>query len=150
MVRQALDALREAAPDASIIAIGTPISKPMLEGLGVDEVITYGDGRGARSVVREARAGRPAVAAIVYWGPGFSGHLKLEALAFLCGSSRALRLTPESPVSPIGRPRLALSVLGKAVAAGALTLAGAALCGIALICLRLRQALAGGHRAPRA
>lgn len=150
MVRQALDVLREATPGASIVAIGTPVSEPVLESLGVDEVITYGDGRGARSVVRDTRGRRPAVAAVVYWGPGFSAHLKLDALAFLCGPCCVLRLTPESPVSPIGRPRLALSVLGKAVAAGALTLAGAALCGIALICLRLRQALAGGHSAPRA
>jgi len=150
MVRRALDALREAVPGAEIVAIGTPVSAPALKCLGVDGVITYGDGRGARSVVRQARRRRPAVAALVYWGPGFSGHLKLEGLALLCGPPRVLRLTPESPVSPIGRPRLALSVLGKAVAAGALTLAGAALCGPALICLRLRQTLAGGHRAPRA
>ncbi|HUU55450.1 MAG TPA: hypothetical protein VMY87_11080 [Armatimonadota bacterium] len=149
-IRQALAALREAAPGADIVAIGTPVSTPVLKNLGVDDIITYGDGRGARSVVREARGRRPAAAAVVYWGPGFSAHLKLELLALLCGPPRVLRLAPEALVSAIGRPRLALSVIGKTLAAGALALAGAALCGTALICLRLRQILAGGHRAPRA
>ena len=149
-IRQALSALREALPGADVVAIGTPVSAPVLESLGVDDIIIYGDGRGARSVLREARARRPAAAAVVYWGPGFSAHLKLEALALLCRPPRVLRLAPEAPVSAIGRPRLVLSVIGKTLAAGALASAGAALCGAALICLRLRQALAGGHRAPRA
>jgi len=149
-IRQAMAALREAAPGADVVAIGTPVSRPVLEDLGVDDIIIYGDGRGARSVVREARGRRPAAAAVVYWGPGFSAHLKLELLALLCRPPRVLRLAPEAPVSAIGRPRLALSVLGKILAAGALALAGAALSGAAFICLRLRQALAGGHRAPRA
>ena len=149
-IRQAVTALREAVPGADVVAIGTPVSAPALDNLGMDDVIIYGDGRGARSVVREARGRRPAAAAVVYWGPGFSAHLKLELLAIFCGPRRVLRLAPDTPVSAIGRPRLALSVIGKTLAAGALALAGAALCGVALICLRLRQALAGGHRAPRA
>jgi len=149
-IRQALAALREAAPGADVVAIGTPVSRPVLKQLGVDDIIIYGDGRGARSVVREARGRKPAAAVVVYWGPGFCAHLKLELLALLCRAPRVLRLSPEAPVSAIGRPRLALSVIGKTLAAGALALAGAALCGAALICLRLRQILAGGHRAPRA
>ena len=149
-IRQAMAALREAAPDAVIVAVGTPVSGPVLEHLGVDELIIYGDGRGARSVVREARARRPAAAAVVYWGPGFAGHLKLELLALLSGPPRVLRLAPETPVRAVGRSRLALSVLAKVVTAIALTAAGALVCGTALVCLRLRQALAGGHRAPRA
>ena len=127
MIRQALAALREAAPSAEVVAVGTPVSGPVLRNLDVDDVITFGEGRGARSLFREARGRRPAVAAVVYWGPGFSGHLKLDALAFLCGPRCVLRLTPESPVSSIGRPRLAFSILGKTLAAAALTLAGAAL-----------------------
>ncbi|MCJ7750110.1 MAG: hypothetical protein MUQ65_03295 [Armatimonadetes bacterium] len=150
-IRQAMAALHETAPGADVVAIGTPVSAPILENLGVDDIIIYGNGRGARSVVREARGRRPAAAAaIVYWGPGFCAHLKLELLALLCRPPRLLRLAPEAPVSAIGRPRLALSVLGKILAAGALALAGASLCGAAFICLRLRQTLAGGHRAPRA
>jgi len=149
-IRQALAALREAVPSADIVAIGTPVSGPVLKNLGMDDIIIYGDGRGARSVVREARGRRPIAAAVVYWGPGFSAHLKLEALALLCRPPRVLRLAPGAPVSAIGRPRLALSVLGKTLAAGTLALAGAGLCGVALTCLHLRQALAGGHRAPRA
>ncbi len=149
-IRGAMAALREAAPGARLEAICTPASAPLLRALGVEELIVYGDGAGARQVIRQARARRFSAAALVYSQPGFSGHLKLEALALLAGVKQLHRFLPGQEGRALGRLRLAWSVALKCVQTLLRVAAASALCGVAFLCLRLRQALAGGHRANRA
>ena len=149
-IREAMGTLRQALPAARIEAIGTPVSAPVLRALGVAEVIVYGEGQGAREIVRQARARKPELVGIVYWGPGLSGHLKLEGLALLSRAGRIYRFVPGARARQIGRFRLAFSVCGKVARALACAAAAGMMCAVALCCLRLRQMLAGGHRAGRA
>ena len=148
-VERALNHLRGPAaggPGAHVAALGTPVSEPVLRQLGVEDLILYGGGKGARAAVREARALRPGTAAILYCGPGFAAHLKLEAFALLSGAGKLHLLSPGLPVKTIGRLRLAWSVSVKALATGVHLLVGALICGVAFACLRLSQMLAGGRR----
>jgi hypothetical protein len=148
-IRDALAALRTEIPDADLFAIGTPVSAPRLREAGVQTVITYGSGSGAGVVLREARSRRPAAAAVVYWGPRFGGHLKLEVLALLTGAKVTHRFAPGSDARSIGRLRLAWSVAAKCAAALLCAATAAALCGLAFICLLLSQGRVGGGRARR-
>jgi hypothetical protein len=149
-IRKAIGALREDVPDARIEAIGTPVSAPVLRELGVENLIVYGAGQGTLQVIRQARARRFAAAALVYSGPRFSGHLKLEAVALLAGVKRAYRCGPQDQAVPVGRLRIAFSVFVKGLQAILRVLAAGSLCAVALFWLRLRQTLAGGTRASRA
>jgi len=148
-VREAVRALARAVPDAHIAAVGTPATADTLLASGVDEVILFGKGRGAREVVRAARSPRAAGTMIVYGGPGRSGHLKLEALALAAGGGRLFRCLPDGAVASVGRAVLFCSAGGKLVRAGLCLLAGAIVCGLAFPYLRAAQVLAGGHRAGR-
>lgn len=149
-IERARDHLRQQLPNTQLVALGTPVSEPVLRRLGFEHIILYGGEQGARRAVREARARPPAAAAIVYCEPGFEAHLKLEAFALLSGARRLYLFSPGRPVKTIGRLRLACSVLGKALAAGGRLLAGVIICGVTFMCLRLAQILAGGHRVSRA
>ena len=147
VVRAARAHLQAAAPDAEIVAVGTPVSAPALRESGVHEVLVYGDGRGARQVVREARGRRPRAAGIVYGGRGFSGHLKLELVALASGARRFYRFRPGEPPEVAGRPRLLCSAAAKGVRAGACLALGGLVCGAALLWLGLGQMVRGGGRA---
>ncbi len=134
---------------AGIVAVGTPVSAPILQGLGVDDIILYAEGASARRVIAELRRRRPRVAAVVYWDSTHAGHLKLEALAFLSGAARVVRLSPEGDVETIGRAALGWSVFSKCGRAFGCVAAGVVICGIAFIRLRTAQMLAGGSGASR-
>ena len=149
-IAAAMAALSREFPDARFAAIGTPVSEPILEGLGINDIIVYGDGRTARQAVREARSRAPQATAVIYGGPGASGHLKLEALALVTGGGRLYRCLPDRPPRPIGRLRLAVSVAAKALTAGARLAAAAFACCVALCWLRVAQMTAGGRDAGRA
>ncbi len=149
-IERARDHLRQQLPDAQLVALGTPVSEPVLRRLGLEHIILYGGEQGARRAVREARARPPAAAAIVYCEPGFEAHLKLEAFALLSDARRLYLFSPGRPVKTIGRLRLACSVSGKALAAGGRLLAGMFIGGIACEYLRLAQLVAGGSRVSRA
>jgi hypothetical protein len=146
-IRQAVERLHEAGA-TTVIAVGTPVSAPVLSGLGATDIVAYGDGGGRRSVVRDLRAWRPAAAAITYSDADCRGHLKLEALALLSGARQVVRVTPEGGAD-IGRASLALVVLGKGIGALGRLLLGAAICSTALVCLSAGQRMAGGSRANR-
>ena len=149
-IREALRGLREKLPDAEIAAVGTPVSAPVLAGLGVDDVIVYGEGRGARGVVREARRRGPRAAGIVYGGPGFSAHLKLEVIALGSGAKVVYRFVAEGAAEAVGRLGLLWSVMGKVLRAVLCLAAGGVMCSAAMCWLRLRQMMAGGRGASRA
>jgi hypothetical protein len=142
-------ALREMSPDSPVEAVATAISAPVLRDLGVDGILTYGDEVGARKVIGQMRSRRCQAAGLVYCGPGFSGHLKLEALALFSGARHIHRYAPQHR-SRVGRFRLACSVAWKAGQVGLGAVVAGLLCGTAFVCLRLRQLLAGGRRADRA
>lgn len=146
-IRQAVSRLRSEGA-ASVIGVGTPVSAPALSGIGLGELILYGEGRSASAVVHEMRRRRPAMAAIVYSGAGYAGHLKLEALALLSGARRVQRIAPAGS-SAIGRASLAAIVLAKGLCACGCAAVGAAICTVAFVCLTLRQITAGGSRASR-
>ncbi len=148
-IRDALAHVRSEIPDADVFAVGTPVSAPLLRDAAVESVITYGADRGARAVVRESRSRRPAAAAIIYWEPGFGGHLKLEILALLSGVRIAHRFAPGSDARPIGRLRLAWSVGAKCARVLLCAAAGGLICGIAFVSLLASHALTGGSRARR-
>jgi hypothetical protein len=148
-IRDALAHMRSEIPDADVFAVGTPVSAPLLQEAGVESVIIYGAGRGARAVVRESRSRRPKAAAIIYWEPRLAGHLKLEALALLAGARVTHRFPPGSDARPVGRLGLMSSVASKSAKSLLCAAAGAALCGIAFACLLVSQTLAGGSRARR-
>jgi len=148
-IRSAREALAQVVPGARVAAIGTPVSAPVLRGLGIAEVLVYGGERSAGQVLAEARAWRPAAAAIVYRGLDPAGHLKLELLALGVGARRTYRFMLDRAMEPVGRAGLLLSVLGKLAQAWLCVCAGGLVCGSALLWLRLRQVLAGGHSARR-
>ncbi len=148
-IREALAGLRHEMPEADVFAVGTSVSAPTLRTIGISAIVTYGDGRGLRAVVRDARSRRPAAALVVYWDTGAAGHLKLEALALLSGASITYRFVPGAGSKAVGRLRLACSVAVKCVASMAYVTAGAAMCAIALVCLRGTEIFSGGKRAHR-
>lgn len=148
-IREALRGLREKLPGAEVAAVGTPVSAPVLAALGVEDVIVYGEGRGAQGVVREARRRGPRAAGIVYGGPGFAAHLKLDLIALGSGAKVVYRFVPEGQAEAVGRLGLLWSVAGKMLRVGACLVAGGAMCGAALCWLRLRQMTAGGRGASR-
>jgi hypothetical protein len=118
-IRRAITALLERVPGARVIAVGTPVSAPILRDLGIADILVYGDGKSARQVVEEAQLFMPGIAAIVYDHPRFAAHLKLEALALALGVRTVLRFPPPIPESQDPRPeaisrlRLALTVAAK-------------------------------------
>jgi len=115
-IQNALTALAERVPGARVIAVGTPVSAPVLRALGIADILVYGDGKSARQVIEEAQLFMPEVAAIIYDHPRFAAHLKLEALALAIGVRTILRFLPSPPLprpETIGRFRLALSVMAK-------------------------------------
>jgi hypothetical protein len=126
-----------------VAAVGTPVSAPMLQELGVDEVIEFGDGQGAKATLREAKTRGPVAAAIIYGGPGFGAHLKLELLALGIGARRTYRFAPGQPPQAVGRAGLLASVVGKSARAAACLVWGAIVCEEALFWLVLAQAIAG-------
>ena len=130
------------------VAVGTPVSTAALQAAGIDDIITYGDGRGGRSVVRELRARGAEEAAIVYWGPGYGGHLKLELLALASGARLIHRILLKGEGDRVGRGALLRSVVWKCARAMLAVAAGGLICGIALLFLRVSQ-LTGGRHARR-
>ena len=149
-ISAALEHLRRALPDGRIAAVATPASSSVLRGLGVSDLIVYGEERTVRQVVAEMRARAPWAAAIIYSGPVLSGHLKLELLALSAGARRIYRFLPEEAPRVAGRLRLLASVAAKLVRAAGCFAVSAAICAAALCCLRVRQAISGGPRASRA
>jgi hypothetical protein len=149
MIAEAMAVLRDAAPGAHLLAVGTPASEPALRRAGLDDILLYGDGRGARALLADLRARRPGLAAVVYWDSSFAGHLKLEALALLAGPARVLRLAPGVSARTLLRGALLRSVLAKSLQAAGLLAGAAVLCGLAYAWLRFRQIVAGGLRANR-
>lgn len=148
-LNRAVEALREEFPDAAVIGIGTSASAPVQREAGIEEVILYGDGRGTRTVVREVRARRPEAVSVVYRGPGFAGHLKLEGVALLAGARQIYRFVPESKPLRTSALRLVWSVLLKTLEAGLRLVAAGFMCGAAWCWLRVRQTVAGGNRESR-
>lgn len=149
-IREAVSHLRCEWPGAEIAAVGTPTSASVLRELGLADLVVYGEGRGARAVLREARGRKPRVAGIVYGGPGFSGHLKLELVALGSGAGRIDQFGEGESHRVVGRLRLLGSVCGKGLWLGIRMAAGGAMCAAALCWLCLRQMLAGGRGADRA
>jgi hypothetical protein len=148
-IRRAVTLLRPAGAEGDLVAVGTPVSAPLLRGLGVPEVLVFGEDGSARAVLAQLRRRRPRAAAIVYCGPRFGGHLKLEALALLSGARQVVRVLPEGEAR-LGRVRLALAVAAKSVQAAACLAAGGAVVGVAWAWLRVAQGRGGGRRASRA
>lgn len=149
VIRRAATLLRQAGAGAEVIAVGTPVSAPGLRDLGLPEVLVLGEDGSARAVLAALRRRRPRTAAIVYCGPRFGGHLKLEALALLSGARRIVRVLPEGEAR-LGRLRLALAVAAKSVQAACCLAAGAAVTTIAWLWLCTMQSLGGGRSASRA
>ncbi len=147
-IRQAIATLEEQGA-TEIIAVGTPVSVPVLRVMGIGDVVLYGDGQSARAAVCDLRGRRPRLAAIVYWDSTFSAHLKLEGLALLTGVKHVLRVAPDSQTVTISRFRLAWIVFLKCLLAYVCTTTAAAICGIAFLCLRARQVIVGGSNAGR-
>jgi hypothetical protein len=149
-IAAAAEAVGRQVSRAQIVAIGTPVSAPILNGLGIDDVIIYGDGRTAWQAIREARGRSPGASAVVYGGPGVSGHLKLELLALVTGARTVYRCAPGKPPQAVKRVRLAASAAAKMLRAAASLAMAATICGVAFCYLRLAQMVAGGHDASRA
>ena len=122
-IQSAMASLTERVPGARVIAVGTPVSAPVLRALGIADILVYGDGKSARQVIEEAQLFMPETVGIVYDDPGFRAHLKLEALAFVVGAKTIWRFRPGGEAAlgaqasslPVrmGRFGLALSVLAK-------------------------------------
>jgi hypothetical protein len=149
-ILRAMEVALAQLPGARLVAIGTPVSAPVLRELGLTEVLVYGEGQAAKEVVGRARRIAPEVAVIVYDESAFRGHLKLEGLAWATRAGRVLRCPPEGDVRSIGRPALAVVVLGKSLWMGIRT-AGAALgLAVAYLVLSLAQHFPGGRGAGRA
>ena len=146
---QAVDWVREEFPDAHLAAFGTPVSAPVFLSLGIGDVMVLGGERGTRDVLREAKARRPRVAAIIYSGPGTGGHLKLEMLALSVPARHIYRVVPGEAVCTASRARLALAVVGKILQTGPCLIVAGLACGVAWVWLRLAQLLTGDGRARR-
>jgi hypothetical protein len=148
-IRRAAATLRQSVTQSDLVAVGTPVSAPVLRGLGIPEVLVLGEDGAARAVVAALRRRRPRTAAIVYCGPRFGGHLKLEALALLSGARQVVRVLPDGEAR-LGRFRLALIVAAKSVQAVCCLAAGGAVVTAAWAWLRVAQGRRGGRRADRA
>jgi hypothetical protein len=146
-VARAVTLARETARQP--VAVGTVTSTPSLKAAGVGDIVTYGEGRGGRTVLRELRARGAQEAAIVYWCPGYGGHLKLELLALASGARIIHRMLLDGKDDRVGRGALLRSVVWKTARAVLAVAAGGVMCGIAFVCLQMSQ-LAGGRRASRA
>lgn len=148
-IRQALESLAREYPGGRWAAVGTPASAPVVRGLGVEEVLTFGEGLSACQLIRRARAHRPQAVVVIYSGPGFRAHLKLELLALAAGPGRVYRSLAGGPARPTARCTFVVSVAAKLLWAAVCAAAGLAICGIAFCYLRFSQLLAGGPRARR-
>jgi len=148
-IRRALASLAGEFAGLRSMAVGTPASAPVLRDLGVEQVVIYGEGRGARETMREAKAHGPEIAAVIYCGPGTKGHLKLEALAVSIPTRHIYRFVPGAPARSIGRPALSISVAGKALLVAGSLAVGATVCAVAFCWLRMAQLVGGGWRARR-
>jgi hypothetical protein len=149
-IRRAVKLLRTELPGAEITAVGTPLSAPVLTALGAEHVIIYGGGRRAQHVVEELRRRQPSAAAIVYGGPGISGHLKLDLLALLSRAQRIYRVPPDGAAGVTGRLGILCSTWAKVSASLLYFIAGGVMCTTAFCFLRTSQLLVGGQRAGRA
>ncbi|MFB3882144.1 MAG: hypothetical protein ACE149_12830 [Armatimonadota bacterium] len=149
LIRQSVSAIRQRGA-ATVLAVGTGVSAPVLRRAGADEVLLYGDGLSAWEVIRELRRRSPQEAVVVYLDPTFAGHLKLEGLALFSGARRLWRAAPGASAAATSRAALAASVLVKAARTCACVLAGASICATAFVFLRVWQLAAGGGRANRA
>ncbi len=123
-IRAAIAALQERHPQARLLAVGTPVSEPVLRGLGVGRVLVYSKEHPARRVLEEAQLCMPEATAVVYQGEDLRGHLKLEALALAVGARETLRCRLTHPPMRVGRLRLGAIVLGKALHLAARTTLG--------------------------
>lgn len=147
VIGAAIARLREGGA-SHIVAVGTEISAPVLQGFAVDEIIPYGEGQGVRAVIRELRRRHSVSVAIVYLDAGWGGHLKLELLALVGGARSVLCLAP-GRVKAIPRWRLLGRTCRKTLGAVAILSLATALCGLACCWLWLRQVFAGGTNARR-
>jgi hypothetical protein len=147
-IRVAIQLLAGEFPGAHVIALATPVSAPVLRGLGIEDCLLLEPGRSPTWVLREAARRRPKAAAIVYSGSA-KAHLKLEAAALLCGARRIVRCVAGEWWDVIGRLRLFWIVAGKSLLALGCLVAGAKISGIAWCCLRIAQMAGGGKRARR-
>jgi len=148
-IRDALVALEHGFPAASVFAVATPASAPVLKSVWVGDLILHDSPGSARRVLREVAARKPKAAAIVYAGAAPEAHLKLETLALRSGAPAVYRCLSGDRVQVIGRLRLCGSVVCKAVFACARLTAAAGMCCVAFSWLRVAQLLAGGRRASR-
>ena len=112
-IQAAMAGLAERVPGAHVIAVGTPVSVPILRACGVTDILVYGEGRSARQVIEEAQLFMPEAAGIVYNHPRFGAHLKLEALALVSGARSIWCFRPEGEPMRIGRLKLCLGVTRK-------------------------------------
>jgi hypothetical protein len=148
-ITRAITLLREECV-SHVAAVGTEISIPMLESLGVDSIIPFGAESGRGAVLHELRLRHSVCAAIVYFDASHRGHLKLEMLALLSGARRVFRIAPEGAVTRLGRGQLLALICVKSLATIGVLCGAAGVCGIAYCWLRLRQLLTRGCHADRA
>ena len=113
ILRSILARLRERFPSTRICAVGTPASESLLREMGFEHIIIYARGQSARRVIQEAQLCMPEGIAIIYNTANFSGHLKLEATAFLIGAREYVRCPPEGDSVRISRFRLGAAIFGK-------------------------------------
>ena len=137
-------------PGARVVAVGTPVSAPVLRDLGLAEVLVYGEGQAAKEVVARARRIAPELAVIVYDEFAFRGHLKLEGLAWASRARRVLRCPPEGEARETGRLPLAALVVGKSLWTGLRTVGLGLGLVVAYLVLGLAQLTSGGRGAGRA
>ena len=143
-IREGMAAVREDLPGAEFVALGTAVSAPVMRGLGLEDIILVGEGRGTQAVMREVRARAPRGTLVVYSGPGLAGHWKLELLALASGARRAYRWVPGGPMVVCGRLALAGSVVWKAGLAAVCLAVGGLVCGAAWLRLRGGRSGSGG------
>ncbi len=146
-IRGALEELRARYPEATLRAVGTPASEPVLRGLGVEHILIYTRRHPARRVLEEAQLHMPEATAIVYGGDDFRGHLKLELLAYAIGAPVVLRCRADRPPVELNAWHLA----GLLVFKGAQAFARVAVASFVatLACLWLCRPGGGGSHASR-
>jgi hypothetical protein len=144
-IREALVALEHGFPAASVFAVATLASAPVLKSVWVGDLILYDSPGSARQVLRAVAARKPRAAAIVYAGVAPEAHLKLEMLALRSGAPAVYRCLSGERIQVIGRLRLCGSVVCKAVFACARLAAAAGMCCVAFAWLRVAQLGGGGH-----
>ena len=149
-IRRAVAAALHHLPGARLVAVGTPVSAPVLKGLGLSEVLMYGEGQTMRGVFAKERQLAPELAVIVYDGPALRGHLKLEGLAWAARARVILRCAPEGEVRAAGRWALLATLAGKTLWMGLRGVAAALGLAVAYLVLSLSQVASGGRGAGRA